>query len=435
MAYRRSISTRAKLFYQQQQQFAPSFSHLQRDDDRKNPPEPFSENPKIFRYLQHSCSGYGVSGTRNSFVDRRFCMPPMSLGGCLVRNMSTGVGEGVDKIEYMSDIADVLSDKAVEVVASQAPAVNEVAIAAADSFVPVAALQHLIDYVHCYTGLNWWASIIAASFMIRLFTLPLNIHQLKATSRLTLLRPKLDAIREDMQNRGMSPSAVSEGQQQMKKLFNEYKVTPFTALKGIFIQGPIFVCFFLAVSNMAEKVPSFKEGGAFWFTDLTTPDSMYILPVLTALTFLITVECNAQEGLEGNPAGPTIKKVSRIFALLTVPFTASFPKAIFMYWITSNLFSLTYGMVLKKPEMKKLLGIPIIPVAPPSPASQKPGFSFFEALNKYSAAQAQQQAQSASTNDTSRPTNQRVPPSSVLSQRIRSLEKQVKEKKKGGKKR
>lgn len=82
-------------------------------------------------------------------------MPPMSLGGCLVRNMSTGIGEGVDKIEYMSDIADVLSDKAVEVVASQAPAVNEVAIAAADSFVPVAALQHLIDYVHCYTGLNW----------------------------------------------------------------------------------------------------------------------------------------------------------------------------------------------------------------------------------------------------------------------------------------
>lgn len=41
---------------------------------------------------------------------------------------------------------------------------------------------------------------------------------------------------------------------------------------------------------MVEKVPSFKHGGAFWFTDLTTPDSMYIFPVLTALTFWITVE-------------------------------------------------------------------------------------------------------------------------------------------------
>lgn len=47
---------------------------------------------------------------------------------------------------------------------------------------------------------------------------------------------------------------------------------------------------YLQIRNMVEKVPSFKEGGAFWFTDLTTPDSMYIFPVLTALTFWITVE-------------------------------------------------------------------------------------------------------------------------------------------------
>lgn len=41
---------------------------------------------------------------------------------------------------------------------------------------------------------------------------------------------------------------------------------------------------------MAEKVPSFQNGGALWFTDLTTPDSLVILPILTAMTFWITVE-------------------------------------------------------------------------------------------------------------------------------------------------
>lgn len=41
---------------------------------------------------------------------------------------------------------------------------------------------------------------------------------------------------------------------------------------------------------MAEKVPSFKNGGMLWFTDLSTPDSLYVLPVLTALTFWIMVE-------------------------------------------------------------------------------------------------------------------------------------------------
>lgn len=108
-----------------------------------------------------------------------------------------------------------------------------------------------------------------------------------------------------------------------KKFFGNcrYGVSPFTPLKGLFIQGPVFISFFLAVrlimlpydhsndemiwvclwislialflfqiNNMAEKVPSFKGGGAYWFVDLTTPDPLYILPVLTGLTFLITVE-------------------------------------------------------------------------------------------------------------------------------------------------
>ncbi|BBG97639.1 inner membrane protein OXA1-like protein [Prunus dulcis] len=62
------------------------------------------------------------------------------------------------------------------------------------------------------------------------------------------------------------------------------------------------------IRNMAEKVPSFQSGGALWFTDLTTPHNLLILPVLTSLTFLITVE------------------------------------ALFCYWLTSNLLSLTYGL-------------------------------------------------------------------------------------------
>jgi len=70
--------------------------------------------------------------------------------------MST-VNRGSDKIgsDVMTDVADVLADTTMDSVASQAPVVNEVAIAAADSFLPVQALQYVIDAVHFYTGLNW----------------------------------------------------------------------------------------------------------------------------------------------------------------------------------------------------------------------------------------------------------------------------------------
>lgn len=69
--------------------------------------------------------------------------------------MSSAISDGSDKIEYVSDMAEVLTEKSAEVAATQAPILNEVAIAAADSFYPVAALQYLIDGIHSFTGLNW----------------------------------------------------------------------------------------------------------------------------------------------------------------------------------------------------------------------------------------------------------------------------------------
>jgi YidC/Oxa1 family membrane protein insertase len=83
------------------------------------------------------------------------------------RNMSTLNRDDSDKISVMSDVADVLTDTSMDAgiltetvvdaaaVSSQAPVVSEVVIAAADSYLPVQALQYAIDAVHSFTGLNW----------------------------------------------------------------------------------------------------------------------------------------------------------------------------------------------------------------------------------------------------------------------------------------
>lgn len=453
MAYRRSITARAKLFYQRQHRVAPSFSHFHcGDNDREEShPNPAFRNSEIRNYFRHRFASTGnnfstFNGSRNLFQDRRFAIPAV-CGTAFGRNFSTGAGDGAaDKLEILTDVVDALGSKAAEVAVQAGPHANEVAVAAADSFLPVAALQYMIDYIHTVTGCPWWASIALATLLIRTLQIPLIVNQLKATSKFTLLRPKLEAIKEEMQDQGMDPRAVAEGRARMSNLFKEYGVTPFTPLRGLLISGPVFCCFFFAVRNMVEKVPSFKDGGMLWFTDLTIPDTMYVFPVLTAFTFWITVELNAQEGLEGNPTANTIKNVSRGFAALSIPLTASFPNAIFCYWITSNLFSLCYGLVIKKPEVKKLLGIPIIPVTPPSTSTstgQQPEFSFFGAIKQFADAQAKQitaasqsqsqQSLSSPGEASPKPTSQRIPSSSVLNQRIRSLEKEVKGRKRGKK--
>ncbi|KAB2037757.1 hypothetical protein ES319_D03G099300v1 [Gossypium barbadense] len=444
MAFRRSLSRRATLIARRCQ---PSFAYIVHEDDRKNHPlnESYSQ-PKPSNLFQQRSFGTGFSNSSSGFgvlfQDRRCSKLSLipSTGVSFFRYMSTTDNDGADKIEFMTDgadriglmtdISEALKDSSFEAVASQAPAVNEVAVAAADSALPVAAIQYVIDAVHSSTGLNWWSSIVVTTLLVRGLTLPFLISQLKATAKMTLLRPRLEEIKERMQRTGMDPQAVAEGQNEMQKLFKEYGVTPFTPLKGFFIQMPIFISFFLGISNMAEKMPSFKSGGAYWFIDLSTPDSLCIFPVLTALTFWITVECNMLEGTEGNPSSGTTKNVARVFAALSVPLTMNFSKAIFCYWITSNVFSLAYGLVLKAPGVKAALGVPLIP-KPPAGTTPQPSINLYSAFK-----QPERTASHQSTSPPDEPTkasHKKISSSSTMDQRIKILERQLKGRKKNKK--
>ncbi|XP_074583968.1 mitochondrial inner membrane protein OXA1-like [Curcuma longa] len=417
-------------FTQLTRRLRPSCAHILRDDrettEPTNPP-PLPQFPSRYysSALVPSISSYVGWRSPGFFV-------PLGLDLCLLRSYSSATTEGSTEIGLVNDVTEVLSDSGVvetAVAAVPAPFPGEVAAAAADSFLPVAALQHLIDAIHSFTGLNWWASIALTTVLIRMLTVPLLLNQMKATVKLSLIKPEMEQIREEMDT--MNPKSLQEGQKRMKELFKKNGVSPFTPLKGLFIQGPVFMSFYFAISNMVEKVPSFKGGGTLWFTDLTTPDPQYILPILTGLAFLATVELNMQEGMEGNSMAKTMKNFSRVLALLTVPFTASFPKAIFCYWVTSNLFSLGYGFVLKRPPVRKFLDLPEVV---PQPQPTGGNFSFFGTSKQTAPVAPSTTAEAASpvfpprvkVPEQSRTSESKIYSSSAISHRIRNLEKTVK---------
>ncbi|CAN6915702.1 unnamed protein product [Brassica oleracea] len=145
---------------------------------------------------------------------------------------------------------------------------------------------------------------------------------------------------------------------------------------------------YIQIRNMAEKVPSFKTSGTLWFTDLTTADTIYILPLLTAIIFIIMVE----EGMEGNPVAGTMKKFSRIIAFLSIPILmgiekvtitlppsldslmliisndffwacivllpAHFQPVYSWVWIRQVPSPLSFPQTLRRPDVRKLLNLP-----------------------------------------------------------------------------
>ncbi|KAG0553136.1 hypothetical protein BDA96_01G568700 [Sorghum bicolor] len=376
---RRSLAT--SLSHHFSRRFHPSISHLIPPHHDNSDPAPSPSSSPVPSPRPQSQQPAPPFPSALPWASRSRAVAPFPLPFALHlaahRHFSASAPDTdvlTDAAAAAAPVSELLSDGVASAAASvplpPAPYPGEVAAAAAESFPPVAALQHLLDAVQSFTGLNWWATIALTTVMIRLVTVPLLINQMKSTMKLNEMRPEIEAINEEMRN-STDPRSMEVGKQKLGELFLRHGVTPLTPLKGLFIQGPIFMSFFFAISNMVEKVPSMKGGGMYWFTDLTTPDNLFILPVLTSLTFLATVELNMQDGMEGNPMAKTMKKVSRFFGVMFVPFTIGFPKAIFFYWVTSNLFSLVYGAVLRNPAVRLCLNLPPLE-SHPTPAQVQP---------------------------------------------------------------
>lgn len=135
-------------------------------DDEKHHSDPLT--PSVPHTKHFACREFhsahrnaAVSGLGALFRERNGFASSLrpGLGSSFYSYSSSTIGEGSDKMEYMSDVASVLTEEGVAAAAAaattQGPVVSEVAIAAADSFFPVAALQYFIDGVHNLTGFNW----------------------------------------------------------------------------------------------------------------------------------------------------------------------------------------------------------------------------------------------------------------------------------------
>ncbi len=119
---------------------------------------------------------------------------------------------------------------------------------------------------------------------------------------------------------------------------------------------------------MSVTYPSFKTGGALWFMDLSVTDPYYLLPTVSALSMLASLELGADTGQAMAQQKASMKIFFRGFSLIMVPslVLAGIPNGVFMYWVSANAFSLAQVLLLQIPGVKPALGIPVPPTAPPS---------------------------------------------------------------------
>jgi len=140
-------------------------------------------------------------------------------------------------------------------------------------------------------------------------------------------------------------------------------------------QAPIFISMFMAIRQMVNApVESLATGGILWFPDLTMNDPLYILPAITSLTLLATIELGIDSGKLNADNMQIVRYCLRALPLVIFPFTMNFPAAMLCYWTCSNSISLVQAVILKIPAVRDFCKIERLVVHAKDPTVKKKKF-------------------------------------------------------------
>eukprot|EP00299_Pterocystis_sp_00344_P010701 c4861_g1_i1.p1 GENE.c4861_g1_i1~~c4861_g1_i1.p1 ORF type:complete len:284 (+),score=54.14 c4861_g1_i1:59-910(+) len=177
------------------------------------------------------------------------------------------------------------------------------------------------------------------------------------SSRLFNATPKIQVFQEQLNNPYLPPADRHRLQKAALDVQKEYGIKQSHLFLPVLAQAPIFMSFFFGLRQLAHSEPSMMTGGLWFFTDLTTRDPTFVMPILSALGFVVTILIT-QNGKYALPQSPRMKLVVRSFSVFMVPLTAAFPKAMFVYWITNNGFSALQMCLFNISSVRRLLDIP-----------------------------------------------------------------------------
>jgi len=179
---------------------------------------------------------------------------------------------------------------------------------------------------------NWGVAIILITFTIKGLLYPLTKAQYTSMAKMRLLQPKIKALRD---RHGDDRQKVSKA---MMELYKKEKVNPLGGCFPILLQMPIFIALYWSLMEAVQlrHAPFF-----LWIQDLSVQDPYYILPVLMGVSMFFI-----QKMSPTTVQDPMQQKIMQFMPLVFTFFFLWFPAGLVLYWLMSNVVTLTQQKII-----------------------------------------------------------------------------------------
>lgn len=225
---------------------------------------------------------------------------------------------------------------------------------------PVGILQQSLEFLHVSFDLPWWGAIAIGTVAVRLILFPLVIVSQRNAAKMNNNLPQLQVLQMKMTEARQSGNQIESARyaQEMVQFMKEKELNPLKNMLVPLAQAPLFISFFVGLRRMANApVESMREGGLWWFTDLTVADPYFLLPLITSATLYLTIEIGTDSARLTAQNMHLMKYFLRALPVIIFPFTMNFPGAILCYWACSNFISLGQVAFLRIPAVRQYFKI------------------------------------------------------------------------------
>jgi YidC/Oxa1 family membrane protein insertase len=191
-------------------------------------------------------------------------------------------------------------------------------------------LYWLLDKLHSVIQ-NWGWSIVALVLLLKIAFYWLNAKAYASMAKMKAINPRIMDMRERLKD---NPQQM---QQEMMKIYREEKVNPMGGCFPIMVQIPVFIALYWVLLSSVEMR---NAPWMLWIHDLSSPDPLYILPLVMTLTSLV------QTALNPAPPDPMQAKMMWIMPLAFSVMFFFFPSGLVLYWITNNILSIAQQWII-----------------------------------------------------------------------------------------
>jgi YidC/Oxa1 family membrane protein insertase len=245
------------------------------------------------------------------------------------------------------------------------------------AFSPLIALfQAILVFIHeNIVGGSWGLAIVGLTVVVRAVMVPLTVKQFHSMQRLQQHMPRMKEIQEKYKD------DKQRQQQELMKFYQENKINPFASCLPLVLQLPVFISLFYMLRTDLKKhicgpslvthynathnasITMAKHLPAKYLENTTceqvAPHSAKFLfiPDITShatgvvLVVLLVLYIGSQLGstmLMSATVDKNQRRMMMLLPLVFVLFIFKFPAGLLVYWITTNLWTVTQQYLIRR---------------------------------------------------------------------------------------